>query len=142
MINFHIQVSDFKLKRKKETKEWINKVISAEVKSSGQIDIIFCSDDYLLEINKKYLNHNYLTDIITFNYSDDPEILSGDIYISVDRVKENSQTYDTTFENELNRVIIHGILHLIGYDDTTDYDKGVMKGKEDFYLNEHNGEPL
>ncbi len=99
----------------------------------GDITIVFCSDDYLLEVNKTYLSHDYYTDVITFDYSEGYKI-SGDIMISVDRVVENSKIYSVDFINELDRVIIHGILHLIGYSDYDYQSKYQMKQKEDYFL--------
>jgi len=115
------------------TSEWIKKTIVAEEKSLGDIAFIFCSDAYLLEVNKKYLQHDYYTDIITFDYVEN-EIISGDIFISVDRVKENASEYNTSFENELNRILIHGVLHLLGYKDKSEKDKSLMTEKENIYL--------
>lgn len=136
MISFHSLIPNFQLKKKREIKSWIKRVIETENQKVGQVDIIFCSDEYLLEMNTKYLNHNYLTDIITFGLSEDPKKISGDLFISIERVEENSQTYNTTFDEELRRVIVHGVLHLIGYDDKQKSDKQVMTGKEDIYLSE------
>ncbi len=116
---------------------WLNSVIQEEGKHPGEINIIFCSDTYLLEMNKKYLNHDYYTDVITFDYSE-KDIISGDIFISVDRVKENAQTYKQTFLNELNRVIVHGVLHLLGYKDKTEDEQKIMRQKEDYYLQKLN----
>ena len=99
----------------------------------GDISIIFCSDNYILDINHKYLEHDYFTDIITFDYCEGDRI-SGDLFISVDSVKENSLEYGVGFADELNRVIVHGILHLIGYDDHTDEDISMMRKKENYYL--------
>lgn len=101
----------------------------------GNISLIFCSDNYLLDINIKYLNHNYFTDIITFNYVEG-EIISGDLFISIDRVKENAIEFETMWIKELYRVIFHGLLHLIGYNDKTEEEKKIMKIKEDLYLSE------
>lgn len=117
----------------KSIKEIIKDVLDGEKMKLGEISIIFCDDEYLLKINKNYLDHNYYTDIITFDYSDN-NVLSGDLFISVDRVKQNAGTYQKTLKNELFRVIIHGILHLSGYDDKTDEEKMEMRNKEDFYL--------
>ena len=108
-------------------------VAESEIRRIGDITIIFCSDNYILDINRKYLGHDYFTDIITFDYCSG-NVLSGDLFISVDSVKENSVEYGTEFEYELNRVIVHGILHLIGYDDHTDEDVKVMREKENYYL--------
>ncbi len=108
-------------------------VAGSEVRRVGDISIIFCSDNYILDVNMRYLQHDYFTDIITFDYCEGDR-LSGDLFISVDSVRENALFYGTTFENELNRVMVHGILHLIGYDDHTDEEKKVMRSKEDYYL--------
>jgi len=97
------------------------------------ISVIFCSDDYLLSVNKEYLNHDYYTDIITFDYSVDTEI-SGDLFISIDRVKENSTEFNVPFLNELHRVLVHGVLHLCGYGDKSPVEETLMRSKEDFYL--------
>jgi rRNA maturation RNase YbeY len=129
-------VEDVPLPRllKRRIGNWIKKVILDEGKKSGQISFIFCSDNYLLEVNKKYLNHDYFTDIITFDYVEN-NVVNGDIFVSVDRVRENAVTFKTTFTDELNRILIHGVLHLLGYKDKTKSDKSVMTDKEDFYLN-------
>jgi probable rRNA maturation factor len=134
MINFHDLGTDSKLDRRRELKSWLNKVAKTEKKKIGQLDIIFCTDDYLLDLNRKHLNHDYYTDIITFNYSDNQTHISGDLYISLDRVNENARTFGSTGEEEIKRVIVHGLLHLIGYDDTNDEKKRMMKEKEDLYL--------
>lgn len=122
-----------KLKRR-ETSGWIKKVILNEGKSLGDISFIFCSDEYLLDVNRKYLEHDYYTDIITFDYVEG-KVISGDIFISVDRVGENAQIFSKTFANELNRILIHGVLHLLGYKDKSNEEKEAMTQKEDFYLN-------
>lgn len=98
-----------------------------------RLNYIFCSDEFLIDINQKFLKHNTLTDIITFGYVEKP-IISGEIYLSVNRIKENSVRYNIPFENELFRVIIHGLLHLCGYDDKTKADKQTMREREDYYL--------
>jgi rRNA maturation RNase YbeY len=112
---------------------WISDTIVNEAFKEGDINYIFCGDDYLLDINVKYLKHNALTDIISFDYSLGKK-LSGDIFISVDRVKDNSVKYEVNFDDELHRVIIHGILHFCGYKDKTKEDKRLMRKKEDYYL--------
>ena len=116
-------------------KRSIKSLISNELKKSGNISVILCSDSYLLEINKQYLKHDYYTDIITFNYCEGNTV-SGDLFISTDRVKENACNFETTFIKELYRVIFHGILHLIGYNDKTKEEQIEIQRKEDFYLSE------
>ena len=108
-------------------------VAESEIRRIGDGNIIFCSDNYILDVNLKYLQHDYFTDIITFDYCEN-NVLSGDLFISVDSVRENSVFYNTEFEDELNRVMVHGILHLIGYDDHTEEDQKVMREKENYYL--------
>lgn len=108
-------------------------VAESEIRRIGDVNIIFCSDNYILDVNLKYLQHDYFTDIITFDYCEN-NVLSGDLFISVDSVRENSVFYNTEFEDELNRVMVHGILHLIGYDDHTEEDQKVMREKENYYL--------
>ena len=133
-IHFFSEDIDFSLKDKKSIIKKIEYTISNEKKTSQYINIIFCSDTCLLEMNKKYLNHDYFTDIITFDYTE-KSIISGDIFISIDTVKDNAVKFSVDFLNELERVIIHGVLHLIGYKDKTENEKKLMKQKEDFYLN-------
>ncbi len=99
----------------------------------GEIGIIFCSDQYLLQMNKKYLNHDYFTDIITFNYNE-KKYVQGDLFISVDRIRENAVSFGVSIREELFRVIFHGLLHLTGYDDKTKKEKELMRGKENYYL--------
>lgn len=119
--------------KKRITTDWIKSIIGAEEKKCGDISFIFCSDEYLLEVNKKYLNHDYYTDIITFDYVEG-NLMNGDIFISVDRILDNSKVFDTSFENELCRILAHGVLHLIGYKDKNVKDKIMMTFKEDYYL--------
>lgn len=109
--------------------KWIGEIINQYNYTTGDINYIFCSNKYILQINKKYLNHNYFTDIITFNYNEN-NIINSDIFISIETVNENADCYNTTFYNELSRVIIHGILHLIGFDDKTKEDQAIMTQKE------------
>lgn len=125
-------VSSPKIQKRKIT-NWIKDTIVSEGKITGDISFIFCSDDYLLEVNKQYLDHDYYTDIITFDYVAD-NVISGDIFISVDRVKENASEFKIEFLDELSRIIIHGVLHLLGYKDKSKKDKALMTQKEDFYL--------
>lgn len=133
MILYNFQDTKFVFKYKSFNNRWLRMVAESEIRRIGDISIIFCSDNYILDINRKYLGHDYFTDIITFDYCS-RNVLSGDLFISVDSVKENSVEYGTEFEDELNRVIVHGILHLIGYDDHTEEDVKVMREKENYYL--------
>jgi len=111
-------------------KKWIKTVVFNHNFEIGNVSIIFCSDSYLLKINNDFLQHDYFTDIITFNYNE-LNNLSGDIFISLDTVKSNSIAFNTSFENELLRVIIHGVLHLLGFNDKTDSESIIMRSKED-----------
>ncbi|GAB1451436.1 rRNA maturation RNase YbeY [Draconibacterium sp.] len=131
---FYEDIQSLKL-RKANLIKHIKYLINKEIYRLGEVSIIFCSDKYLLDINVNYLNHNYYTDIITFNYVEG-DILSGDLFISVDRVKENAMEYDVIWPKELYRVIFHGLLHLVGYNDKTDEEVKIMREKEDFYLSE------
>ena len=116
-----------------KTKEWINQVIKKEKFKLGELGYNFCSDEYLLQINIEHLNHDFYTDVITFELNEDKTII-GDIYISIDRVKDNAKQNSKTFTNELMRVLIHGVLHLCGYKDKTKKDAATMREKEDYYL--------
>jgi rRNA maturation RNase YbeY len=120
----------FQLKQKKPIKQWLGEVIKQERKKTGEINIIFHDDNQLLSLNKQYLNHDTLTDIITFDYSE-RSILHGDICISIERVKENAIKFNYSFEEELRRVMAHGIFHLCGYKDKKNEDKQVMIQKEE-----------
>jgi len=133
MVSYYCEDIEFKLKGKAVNNRWIKMVVESEIKKLGPVSIIFCSDNKILDVNMKYLQHDYFTDIITFDYCHD-NIISGDLFISIDSVRENSNSYGTDFNNELDRVMIHGILHLIGYDDHTDEDISIMRSKEDYYL--------
>ena len=133
MVNYYFEDTAFKLKAKTKIKNWLKLVAESEVYTLGNVSVIFCSDNYILDINQRFLQHDYFTDIITFDYTEGSKI-SGDLFISVDSVKENSIEYGTDFEDELHRVIVHGILHLIGYDDHTDEDVRIMRSKENYYL--------
>ncbi len=114
-------------------KKWIEKTATTEKKSIGTINIIFCSDEYLLQINRQSLNHDYYTDIITFDYSS-PKKISGDLYISTDRVRDNARSLIVPVQQEFQRVVIHGVLHLIGYKDGNEQQQKIMRKKEDEYL--------
>lgn len=131
-INFFFEETDeFKINDKLD--EWIQKSIENENKQTGTINVIFCSDNYLLKINKEYLNHDYYTDVITFDFCEN-NIVSGDVFISVDTVKKNATDYNVDFLNELYRVIIHGVLHLVSYNDKTEDEQKEMTLKENYYL--------
>jgi len=133
MITFHYEL-DFFLPNETKTSSWVSSVISDEEHNLDEINYIFCTDDYLSHLNKKFLSHDTLTDIISFDYSVGKTI-SGDIFISIDRVKENAKTFNVTFAEELNRVIIHGVLHFCGYKDKSENEKTTMRDKENYYLN-------
>ena len=133
MISYFSEDIAFRFKGKTLNNRWLRMVAGSEVKRVGDISIIFCSDNYILDVNMRYLQHDYFTDIITFDYCEG-NVLSGDLFISIDSVRENAIFYGAEFEDELNRVIVHGLLHLIGYDDHTDEEKRIMREKEDYYL--------
>ena len=115
------------------TKNWIERIIFSEKKILGDIMFVFCDDQFLLKRNIKYLNHDTLTDVISFDYSNENKV-SGDILISIERVKENAKLYNQTFYTELNRVMAHGLLHLLGYNDKSKEEAKIMKSKENYYL--------
>jgi len=125
--------TDFVLDNENDVSEWIVNTIQDEGCELGDINYIFCDDVYLHKINVEFLNHDTLTDIISFDYTLDKQI-NGDIYISIERVKDNAIEYDNSFQRELQRVMIHGILHYLGYKDKTVDEKKIMKNKEDFYI--------
>lgn len=133
MVSYFFEDTNFKFNRRRLTSQWLKFTAESEIKRIGQVNIIFCSDNYILDINQKYLQHDYFTDIITFDYCEG-KTLSGDLFISVDTVRENAIFYGTEFDDELNRVIVHGLLHLIGYDDHSEEDQKTMRSKEDYYL--------
>lgn len=133
MVSFYNQDTPFAFKYKRLTSKWLKEVATSEAKKLGPVSVIFCSDKYLLDINIKYLGHDYYTDIITFDYCEG-DVLSGDLFISVDSVRENASFYGVEFDTELNRVIVHGLLHLIGYDDHSEEDIAMMRSKENYYL--------
>lgn len=133
MIRCYREDTTFVFRQRLFNRRWLNAVALREGKKLGDINIIFCSDPYLLDVNRKYLGHDYYTDIITFDYCEG-DVLSGDLFISVDSVRDNAAFYETGFAAELNRVIVHGILHLAGYDDHSDSEQKTMRSKEDYYL--------
>lgn len=129
MISFNYE-TDFQLENEAAFEEWISRVIASEGKEEGEISYIFCDDEYLHKINVEYLNHDDLTDIISFDYSEG-KILQGDIFISVERVRDNAVDFNVPFDDELKRVIIHGVLHYCGYKDKSEKDEALMRSKED-----------
>ena len=142
-VNFFIEDINYLLKNKTRIKTWLREVAKKEGAQIAKLNYIFCSDNYLLELNKKHLNHNTLTDIITFDNSASrsPSLFQGggqgvvgDIFISIERITENAEKFNVSREHELHRVMVHGLLHLLGYKDKKPADKAQMTGKEDFYL--------
>ena len=133
-ITFFSEDVSFKLSSPNKVRRWIKEVILLEKHTLSEISYIFCSDDYLHNMNVQYLNHDTLTDIITFDNSEEEDQIEGDIFISVDRVKENATQLNLPFDTELHRVMIHGILHLCGYKDKTSADNELMRKKEDACL--------
>lgn len=129
MISFNYEL-EFLLENEGQYSSWISNVISSENKKEGDINYIFCDDEYILEINKQYLDHDYYTDIISFDYSVGNE-LHGDIFISIERVRENAIEFKVTFDEELKRVLVHGVLHYCGYKDKTEEEELLMRSKED-----------
>ena len=136
MVSYFNEDIRFPFKEKRLTSRWLKFVAESESRRLGDISVIFCSDPYILDVNLRYLKHDYYTDIITFDYCEGVKRLSGDLFISVDTVRENAAFYGVEFADELNRVIVHGLLHLIGYDDHTEEDRAVMRAKENYYLSQ------
>lgn len=129
-ISFNTEDIDFELAESEAVIQWIQKILQLEEKQLQQLTYIFCSDEYLYEINQEYLSHDTYTDIITFPYTD-PPLIEGDIFISIDRVRENARNLSLPFEQELHRVMIHGVLHLCGYPDKTTEEAARMRAMED-----------
>lgn len=129
MINFNYE-SDFTLENEEAIACWLSAVIASENKKEGEINYIFCDDEYLHKINIEYLNHDTLTDIISFDYTVGNEI-SGDVFVSIERVLDNSKDFNTNFDDELKRVLVHGVLHYCGYKDKSEEDEALMRTKED-----------
>lgn len=133
MVRFFNKDIKFELKDKLLYKRWIKSVVQEHDNRVGDVNVIFCNDPYILEINNQFLGHDYYTDIITFDYSED-DLINGELYISIDTVKANAEEYGQTFPDELNRVIIHGFLHLCGLDDHSDEDIAMMREAENSSL--------
>ena len=129
MISFNYEL-DFTLENEQAFQDWLFEVITSENKTEGEINYIFCDDEYLLEINQQYLDHDTLTDIISFDYSIGND-LHGDIFISIERVRENALDFNVSFTEELKRVMVHGVLHYCGYKDKTENDEKLMRQKEE-----------
>ncbi|MCA0131273.1 rRNA maturation RNase YbeY [Winogradskyella alexanderae] len=132
MVNFNYE-ADFKLNNEEKLEHWINDAVSEENFKLGDVNYIFCTDPYLHKLNVEFLGHDTLTDIISFDYTVG-KIIQGDIFISVERVQENATYYNVDFNNELLRVMIHGILHFCGYKDKTDGQAKIMRSKEEYYM--------
>ena len=133
MISYFFEDTVFTFKNRRLNNQWLRLVAESEIRRIGNLNIIFCSDNYILDVNQRFLQHDYFTDIITFDYCEGDK-LSGDLFISVDSVRENSLEYGCSFEEELDRVMVHGVLHLIGYDDHTEDDIRTMRSKENYYI--------
>lgn len=136
MENIHFFEEDisFQLEEPNIIINWVQQIINQHQQSLEEINYIFCSDSYLLNINQEYLNHDTFTDIVTFNNSEESNKIESDIFISIDRIRENANSYNKSFEQELYRVMIHGVLHLLGFDDKTEEEKLVMREKEEACL--------
>ncbi|GAB4036185.1 rRNA maturation RNase YbeY [Spirosoma jeollabukense] len=135
MIRFFNEDVPYKLTRKQATRQWLKQQAEAEGYSVGDLNYIFCSDDYVLQVNRDYLQHDYYTDIITFDQSEEDDKLEGDIFISVDRVADNAQQLGIAADQEMRRVLAHGMLHLCGYGDKTDEEAAQMRAKEEEWMN-------
>nr|WP_294876841.1 rRNA maturation RNase YbeY [uncultured Pedobacter sp.] len=133
-INFFTEDTNYTIKKKTAIKDWLKSAIAAEGYLLKELNFILCSDEYLLRINQDYLNHDTYTDVITFDNSEELKTIVGDIFISIERIKENAATFKHTVEQELCRVMIHGALHLLGYKDKTKASKTLMTAREDHYL--------
>ncbi len=138
VTNFFSENKNFKISNKKEIRTLLKEICKKENKKISFINCVFCSDNRLLEINKKYLNNTSLTDVVTFDFTTNKKTIEGDVYISIDRVKENAKKYKQPFKTELLRIIIHGLLHLIGFSDKTKEEKNTMTLKENEYLSLYN----
>jgi len=134
-VHFYFEEVRLTLRERGKLKCFINSLIAKEKKSLNNLNYIFCNDNALLEINRKYLNHNFYTDVVSFDLSSSRKEILADIYISVDRIRENAKSFKITLEEELHRVMLHGLLHLCGYNDKTEGERKLIRKKEDFYLN-------
>lgn len=132
-VLFHEEDVSYSLTHPDAVVEWLVLTCESEKQKLGDVTYVFCSDEYLYKMNVEYLQHDTYTDIITFDYSEN-DVVAGDLFISIDRIKDNAQKYDVSVVNELHRVMVHGVLHLLGYKDKTPAEQAVMTEKEDFYL--------
>ncbi len=132
-VTFHSEEVKFRLRDIRAVRYWLQETVEVEGCSVGELTFVFCTDDYLHNINKSYLNHDTLTDIITFDYTENKTV-AGDVFISIERTRENAKTFGVSHKDELHRIIIHGVLHLLGYKDKKPTEKALMTRKEDFYL--------
>ncbi|GAA4445680.1 rRNA maturation RNase YbeY [Ravibacter arvi] len=138
MVRFFLEDIVYKVVSPVKTKKWVKDIAESEGYVLGDLNYIFCSDEYLLEMNRTHLSHDYYTDIITFDNSEAEEELEGDIFISIDRVRDNADAQSVAVDEELRRVLAHGVLHLCGYDDHSDGDRVLMREKENYYLSKFN----
>lgn len=134
MIRFFKEDTSFELPEKHKVKTWLKSIVIQEGKQIGELSYIFCSDEYLLQVNREYLDHDYYTDIITFDNAEEEEQIEGDIFVSIDRVRDNASMLQVPFEIELRRVLAHGVLHLCGYKDKSSDEEQLMRAKENFYI--------
>ncbi|MBN1339347.1 MAG: rRNA maturation RNase YbeY [Bacteroidales bacterium] len=130
-VRFFSEGTGYSPKNKRKLKEWVEAVIVGQGRSMGNCNFIFCTDDYLLRINQKYLNKDDLTDVITFDMSEESDVIEGDVYLSIERIRENAQGLCKTIDNETHRVMIHGVLHLMGWKDKREGEKNAMREEED-----------
>ncbi|MCD4769988.1 MAG: rRNA maturation RNase YbeY [Bacteroidales bacterium] len=133
-IKFNYQIKDFRIRNSTIVKNWLKNVVTKEKYICGNIRIVFVDDKYLKSINQEFLKHNYYTDVITFDYSV-KRVVEGEVYISVETIIDNASEYRQSLRSEVLRVMVHGILHLTGYDDISNEEKKIMREKEDYYLN-------
>ena len=133
-VHFYFEKVHLTLRERGNLRGFINTLIAKEKRKLNKLNYIFCSDKALLRINRKYLGHNFYTDVVTFNLSSSPKEILADIYISVDRIKENAKSFQTPIKEELHRVMFHGLLHLCGYNDKTERQIKLMRKMEDFYM--------
>ena len=140
MISFSTETL-FELSKSAVISAWLSSIISQEKHTEGEISIVFCNDEYLCKLNVEFLNHDTLTDVISFDYSIGKQV-HGEIFISIDRVKENATEFNQSFETELSRVMAHGVLHFCGYKDKTDSESSLMRTKEGFYLQQLMDKPF